>query len=69
MRSFITSTHHHVLLEYQITEDEIGEACRTHGRDQKCIQNLKNRSEGIRPLGRSRRIWEDNIKMDPNEIV
>jgi hypothetical protein len=27
------------------------------------------RSEGRRPLGRPRHRWEDNIKMDPIEIV
>jgi hypothetical protein len=29
---------------------------------------LVGRSEGTRPLGRSRRRWEDNIKMDLGEI-
>jgi len=24
--------------------------------------------EGKRPMGRPRRIWEDNIKMDPQEV-
>ena len=27
------------------------------------------KSEGKRPLGRSRRGWEDNIKMDLQEVV
>jgi hypothetical protein len=30
---------------------------------------LVGRSEGRRPLGRPRRRWEDNIKMDLREIV
>jgi hypothetical protein len=30
---------------------------------------LVGRSEGRRPLGRPRRKWEDNIKMDLREIV
>jgi hypothetical protein len=30
---------------------------------------LVGRSEGKRPLGRPRRRWEDNIKMDLGEIV
>ena len=25
--------------------------------------------EGKRPIGRHRRRWEDNIKMDPQEVV
>jgi hypothetical protein len=29
---------------------------------------LVGRPEGRRPLGRPRRIWEDNIKMDLREI-
>jgi hypothetical protein len=29
---------------------------------------LVGRSEGMRPLGRPRRRWEDNIKMDLGEI-
>jgi hypothetical protein len=29
---------------------------------------LVGRSEGRRPLGRPRRRWEDNIKMDPQEV-
>jgi hypothetical protein len=29
---------------------------------------LVRRPEGRRPLGRPRRRWEDNIKMDPREI-
>jgi hypothetical protein len=29
---------------------------------------LVGRPEGRRPVGRPRRRWEDNIKMDPREI-
>ena len=29
---------------------------------------LVGKSEGKRPLGRPRRRWEDNIKMDPQEV-
>jgi PAS domain-containing protein len=32
-----------------------------------CIQNLVLRPEGRRPLGRPRRRWENNIKMDLRE--
>jgi hypothetical protein len=31
-------------------------------------RNLVGRSEGRRPLGRPRRRWEDNIKMDIQEV-
>jgi hypothetical protein len=29
---------------------------------------LVGKSEGKRPMGRPRRRWEDNIKMDPQEV-
>jgi len=29
---------------------------------------LVGKPEGTRPLGRPRRRWEDNIKMDPQEV-
>jgi hypothetical protein len=31
-------------------------------------KNLLGRPEGMRPLGRPRRGWEDNIKMDLQEM-
>jgi hypothetical protein len=35
----------------------------------RCVHRvLVGRSEGKRPLGRPRRRWEDNIKMDLTEI-
>jgi len=33
-----------------------------------CIQGLARTLEGKRPLGRPRRRWEDNIKMDLEEM-
>jgi len=33
-----------------------------------CIQGLVGKPEGKRPLGRPRRKWEDNIKMDLQEV-
>jgi hypothetical protein len=32
-------------------------------------RNLVGRPEGRRPLGRPRRRWEDNIKIDLQEVV
>jgi hypothetical protein len=40
---------------------EICEACRTHGRDNKCIQILVEKSEGKSPLGRHRHKRENII--------
>jgi hypothetical protein len=49
----------------------MGGACGAHGLGEGCIQHFGckvGRPEGRRPLGRHRRRWEDNIKMDLREI-
>ena len=45
----------------------MGKTCSTYGRIQKCIESLVGVSEGKKPLGRPRRIWEDNIRMELKE--
>jgi hypothetical protein len=47
----------------------MGGACSTYGRDEKCVHILVGNPEGKRPLGKPRRRWEDNIRMDLGEIV
>jgi hypothetical protein len=47
-------------------EDEVGEICSTHG-GRNLYRVLVGKHEGKRPLGRPRRRWEDNIKMDLRE--
>jgi hypothetical protein len=42
----------------------MGGACGTHGEVRGAYNILVGRPEGRRPLGRPRRRWEDNIKMD-----
>jgi hypothetical protein len=42
----------------------MGRTCSTHGRDEKCIKVLVGKPERKRRLGRPRRRWEDNIRMD-----
>jgi hypothetical protein len=51
-------------------EDEMGRTCNTHRREEECIRYgiLVGKPEGKRPLGRPRRRWVDNIKMDLKEI-
>jgi hypothetical protein len=44
----------------------MGGAC-AHGGGEGCVQILVGRPEGRRLLGRPRRRWEDNIKMDLTE--
>jgi len=38
MRSFITSIFHKILLQDGIKEDEMGGACSTHERAEKCLR-------------------------------
>jgi hypothetical protein len=40
-----------------------------HQGDEKCIENSGRKSGGKRQIGRPRRRWEDNIRMDGTEIV
>jgi hypothetical protein len=47
----------------------MGGACDAHGGGEGCNNILAGRPEERRPLGRPRRRWEDNIKMDLREIV
>jgi hypothetical protein len=44
----------------------VGWTCGTHGGGERCLQGFG--WEARRPLGRSWRRWEDNIKMDLGEI-
>jgi len=38
------------------------------GGGQRCVQGLVGNPEENRPLGRTRRRWEDNIKLDLQEV-
>ena len=46
----------------------MGRACGTYGERERCAQGLVGKPEGKRPLGRPGRRWEDNIKMDLQEV-
>jgi hypothetical protein len=46
----------------------VGGTCGTHGKGKSVYRVLVGRPEGKRPLGRPRRRWKDNIKMDFREI-
>ena len=43
-------------------------ACGTYGGRERRAQGFLGKPEGKRPLGRPRRRWEDNIKMDLEEV-
>ena len=46
----------------------MGGACGAHGGGERCAQISREETEGSRPLGRPRRRWEVNIKMDLREV-
>ena len=46
----------------------MGGACSADGEERGVCRVLVGKPEGKRPLGRPRRRWEDNIKMDLQEV-
>jgi len=48
--------------------NEIGGECSTYGGQEWCIQGFGGGDQGRRSLGRHRQKWEDNIKMDLQEV-
>jgi len=46
----------------------MGRACGAYGGGEGVHRVLVGKPEGKRPRGRPRRRWEDNIKMDPQEV-
>ena len=46
----------------------MGGACGVYGGGESCAQVLVGKPEVKRTLGRPRRRWEDNIKMDLQEV-
>jgi len=49
-------------------KNEFSEACSTYGERSGIYRVLVGKLEGKRLLGRTRRSWEDNIKMDLQEV-
>jgi hypothetical protein len=49
-------------------EKERGWACGASGGGERGAKGVGGKPEGKRPLGRPRRRWEDNIKMDLQEV-
>jgi len=46
----------------------MGVACSAYGREERCTQVSVGKPEGKKPLGKFRRRWEDNIKMNLQEV-
>jgi hypothetical protein len=47
-----------------IEKNEMGRACSAYGEGRGVYRVLVGNPKGKRPLGRPRRRWEDNIKVD-----
>jgi hypothetical protein len=47
----------------------MGGACGTYKRGKRCAQGVVGKPVRKRPLGRPIRRWEDNIKMDLQEVL
>jgi hypothetical protein len=52
----------------QIENNEMGDACSTYGESRVVYMVLVGKPEVKRPIGRPRHRWEDNIKMDLQEV-
>jgi hypothetical protein len=52
------------LTEYQIKEDDMGEACSTHQKSEIHKKYYVRKCEGMRKLDRTRCRWEDNTEID-----
>jgi hypothetical protein len=56
------------ILKVLVPEYETGRACSTNGEKRKTYRILVGKPEGKKPLGRPRRMWVDNVKMDLREL-
>jgi len=53
---------------HRIERNEIGGACRAFGGEERRTQGFVGKPEGMTPLGRPRHRWEDNIRLDLQEV-
>jgi hypothetical protein len=69
MRSFVICTLHQVIINNQVEEDEMGGPCSTNGGRRRTLIDYWWESQRERDaLGRPRRRWVDNIRMDLGEV-
>jgi len=64
----MTCTAHQYCESDNIKKNEMGWACGAYGEGGGMYRVLVRKPEGERPLGRPRRKWEDNIKMNLQEV-
>jgi hypothetical protein len=53
---------------HHIKKNEIGGACSAYGGEERRTHGFVGKPEGKRPLGRTRHRWEDNIRLDLQEV-
>jgi hypothetical protein len=68
MRSFMICTPTQYCSGDKIEKKETGRACSTYGERRSMYRVLMGKLEGKIPLGRPRHRWEDNIKVDLQEV-
>ena len=61
-------TLHPILFSDKIEKNEMGGACSAFGGEVRCIQNVGRETSRKKQIRRPRRRWEDNIKMDLQEM-
>jgi hypothetical protein len=52
----------------KIEKNYMGIACSAHGGEERHVKVLVGKPEGKKPLERPRHRWDDNIKMDLQEV-
>jgi len=57
-----------IVLVIKNEQNEMGWECGTYGGGQEVYRVLVGKPDGKRPLGRPRRRWVDNIRMDLQEV-
>jgi len=68
-RGLMICTVHQCSSVDQIETNEMGGTCRAYGERRGVYRVLVWKPKGKIPLGRPRRRWEDNIKMDLREVI
>ena len=63
----ICNPHQHCA-GYKMEKNEMDGACSAHGDRRGVFRVLVRKPEGKRPLGRPGRRWEDNIKLNLQEV-
>ena len=61
-------TPHPILWGDKIEKNEMGGGCGRCGGRERCLQGFGGKPEGKKPLGKPRLRWENNIKMDLQEV-